>query len=252
MKIAAFIIFSILLSGCSHDHGDHDGHNHSGKDAAVTQHHNEHREEAEDVHFSKEKQDVVKVEMTNSKTSEMLEKISVPGIVKADPRYSFTVSSTSRGIFSYSTASELIYEGKFVKKEEILAVIYPVAQQEHWTQIEQAHNLAIVEKEFAQKEYERVKDLSEKGVVSEKELLIVKNNAETASQNLKSAKERIFLLHGGKGKSIQIKTPVSGILRKIFVKSGTLAEPGESLFEVVAPEKLVIYGEILKGDIPSG
>jgi multidrug efflux pump subunit AcrA (membrane-fusion protein) len=159
--------------------------------------------------------------------SEVMERVSVPGIIKADPRYSFTISSTSRGIFSYSASGDLLHEGKLVKKGEILAVIYPVAQQEHWTQIEQAHNLAVVEKEFAQNEYERINDLAQKGVVPEKELLIAKNNLEASAQNLKFAEKR-------------------------FIKSGMLVESGETLFEIVVPDKLMINGEILKGDIPSG
>jgi biotin carboxyl carrier protein len=253
MKTSAFILFiNILFAGCTHDHEDHSGHDRSRKEEPSSQHHGNHDEEIKSIHFNKEKQVLAGVETVMPEMSEVMERVSVPGIIKADPRYSFTISSTSRGIFSYSASGDLLHEGKLVKKGEILAVIYPVAQQEHWTQIEQAHNLAVVEKEFAQNEYERINDLAQKGVVPEKELLIAKNNLEASAQNLKFAEKRASQLQGGREKSIQIKASVSGVLRKIFIKSGMLVESGETLFEIVVPDKLMINGEILKGDIPSG
>ena len=245
MKIIILGIVALLASSCGHKLEEHGHEEHEGHEE-----HKEHKEVVDiTVHFEKHKQAAVEIKMSNPEMRKVFSKISIPAIVKADPRYSYTVSSSSRGIFSFVSKNQFIYEGKIVKKGETLARIYPAADQEHWTTIEQSYNSAKTDSSFLQKELQRIKELSQKGVIPEKELLSAQNKAKIADNALKTAEKRLMQLQGIKGKSISVKSPVNGVIRKIFRVKGSLVDSGSSLFDVIIPDKLIVEGELLKGDI---
>lgn len=271
MKIMILVISVLFFSSCTHKHENHEHESHGEKEQKHKEHrHEEHEhkncsghkheklenkvpEKAEKkiVHFEREKQLKAEVAISKPQKKAIIKKVNIPGMIKAAPGYTFSVSSTSRGVVSYASG-KLIFEGREVKKGEILAKVFPSANQAHWTEVEQAYNLAKVENEYAQKDLQRIDELADKGVVPEKELLAAVNKAEAASANLKYSEKRFSQMQGGKGGSIKVKAPVNGMLRKRFANNGDLVDAGSNLFEIVVPGKLIVRGNLLRGDLPKG
>ncbi len=87
-------------------------------------------------------------------------------------------------------------------------------------------------------DYERLKELAENKIVSEKELLHAKNEFDNAGAVYDNLKNNFTL--GG----LAVKSPSEGFIRQILVKNGQFVETGQPLFIVSQNRKLLIHADV--------
>lgn len=98
--------------------------------------------------------------------------------------------------------------------------------------------------EKAKSDYERLKELAKDKIVSERELLIAKNefdNTKIVYTNLKQN----FNASGQ-----NIKSPINGFIKQVFIKNGQSVEAGDALLLVSNNKQFVLHSEIQQKYMP--
>lgn len=159
--------------------------------------------------------------------------ITCNGTLELPPQNKAAISSFTGGMVSRI----YVIQGTEVKKYETLALIENpeiIKMQENYLQ-------AWGKLQYAQKEYERQKILSEEKVVAIKKFQM----AETEYMNQKavtnSLEGQLRLLHinpanvrkGNFSSSVPLKSPIGGFINKINISTGAYVEPATELFSVV-------------------
>lgn len=92
--------------------------------------------------------------------------------------------------------------------------------------------------EKSKADYERVKELSENKIVSEKELLIAKNQFD----NYKAIFDNLNKNFNSSGQSVT--SPMIGFIKQIFVQNGTYVESGQAIAIVSQNKTLLLNAEV--------
>lgn len=134
-----------------------------------------------------------------------------------------------------------VTEGQFVGKGQVLATLDQEVMQKNISELETALDLA-------NQVYDRQARLWEQKIGSEIQYLQAKNNKESLEKKLETLKSQ--------SSKMVVRAPFSGIVDKVFAKSGELAGPGSAIARVVnlstvqveaeVPENYI--GKIKKGD----
>jgi HlyD family secretion protein len=131
---------------------------------------------------------------------------------------------------------------------------------------EERERAATADKEYAEKNFERVKKLHEGGYVAKDALEQAEAGAKRMEANLLSAKAAVkvarFELDRAltalrysaaednriQGKIVRVQSPVSGSVLKIYRESEGVVQSGEPLIDIGDPEKLEVKVEVLSAD----
>jgi len=122
-----------------------------------------------------------------------------------------------------------VNEGDYVEKGRLLAKLNTEVTESSIADMKTSLDLATVV-------YEKQKRLWEKGIGSEIQYLNAKNNKESLEQKLVTLNAQLDMA--------MIKSPVSGIVDKIYHKRGELAMPGAQLMQIVNLEELYINADV--------
>ena len=141
--------------------------------------------------------------------------------------------------------------GRRVKKGDVLGRIIPSADQQHWTSLMLDYEKADSDRELAEKELDRIRNLVEKGLLPDRDLLNAENRFNRFNAELKSAKSRKAQLYGVAKSSIALCASHNGVIKKIGFRHGALVESGDIVFEIFSPQQIVIKGFVFQSDIQS-
>jgi membrane fusion protein, multidrug efflux system len=122
-----------------------------------------------------------------------------------------------------------VREGDYVQKGKVLAKLNTEITESSILDLQSSLDLATVV-------YEKQKRLWDQGIGSEIQYLNTKNNKESLEQKL-------ITLKAQQDMSI-LKSPVNGVVDKIFRKTGELALPGQQLMQIVNLEELYINADV--------
>ncbi len=156
--------------------------------------------------------------------------IKTTALIQASPAGEAIITAKASGFVSLSGNNLL--EGREVSAGQVLFTIAGGAMAENNFSVKYSEAKNNYEK--AKADYERAKDLSADKIVSEKELLEIKNrydNARALFENLNAN----FDASGQK-----VTSPVNGYIKQVFVSNGTYTEAGKPLISVSQNKTLII------------
>lgn len=251
LSILLVVLFTTLSFAKSeeHKHEEHEEHN-----PKEDEHEDEKHEDENDgsgIAFHLEQQKDINLQIEKPRFQKIAQTISIPAVVQSDPRFTSVVSSSSRGVLMLTDGKTISSVGRRVKKGDILGRIIPSADQQHWTSLMLDYEKADSDKELAEKELYRIKNLVEKGLLPDKNLLNAENRFNRFNAELKSAKSRKSQLYGAQKSSIALRASHNGVIKKISFRHGALVESGDIVFEIFSPQQIVIKGFVFQSDIRS-
>lgn len=215
-----------LLGSCgSHNHKA-EAHAHEGCD-----HDHEHSEEIGDVIvFPAGKAKAAGVRSAIIEPGKFHQVIKTSGQVLAAQGNESTVVATVAGVVSFGNK---LLEGMDVSRGATLVTVSA------GTMIDgDPVQKARVAYEAAKAEYERMKPLAEKQIVSQKEFIQAQQNYE----NARISYETIGRNHSPRGQAIT--SPIAGFVKSIFVKEGEYVEVGRPLVSITQNRRLFLRAEV--------
>lgn len=152
----------------------------------------------------------------------------------------------------FITQSKVI-PGQFVSKGDILLE----AQNELFIQLQQEYLVLKNEVLFAEKENERQSTLNEASAVSAKNADIAKQNFVSKKIQLKSLSEKLQFIginptslnEGNISRTVEIKSPISGVISQVNISTGKLVKPEDVVVEIQNHENLLAKLQVFSNDI---
>ena len=156
------------------------------------------------------------------------EKLSLPGIAK--PWISLNVVAEVRG----KIVSKKAWEGRYVKKGDILAVIDK-------SDYKNTYHSAMASHETAVANAKRIKALVKKNFVTQSQLDDAVAMVKTSKASFEHAKLNL--------KRCTILSPMSGIIDRVHIENGTYLSSGDPVVQVLQMDKLKITVGIPESDV---
>jgi RND family efflux transporter MFP subunit len=128
-----------------------------------------------------------------------------------------------------------VLEGKEVSKGQLLLSISGREMADNNISVRYAEAKNNLEK--AKADYERAKELASDQIVSQKDLLLAKNQFDNATAHFDNLSN-----FNGSGQSV--KSPMSGFIKQVFVKNGTYVESGQPLITISQNKTLTLSAEV--------
>ncbi len=152
----------------------------------------------------------------------------------------------------FITQSKVI-PGQYVAKGDVLLE----AQNELFIQIQKDYLVIKNEVLYAEKENERQATLNEAAAVSSKNADIAKQNFISKKIELKSLSEKLQFIginpatlnEGNISRTIEIKSPISGVISQVNISTGKLVKPEDVVIEILNHENLLAKLQIFSNDI---
>jgi membrane fusion protein, multidrug efflux system len=129
-----------------------------------------------------------------------------------------------------------VVEGENVKKGQLLAKLNTNIIENSIREVETQLELAVIL-------YEKQKQLWEKNIGSEVQYLQAKNNKEALESKLQTLRSQLEMAF--------IRSPINGIVDKIFQKKGELAGPGMQMMQVVNLDELFVVSDVSEKYLPA-
>jgi len=172
---------------------------------------------------SNEKTEEVKVMVTELKNEVFEHFIEVTGKVEAEQ--DVNVNSEIAGVIM----EVFVTEGQPVSKGQVLAKLSSEI-------LERTVDELNVQKELADINYERQKNLWDQNIGSEMQYLQVKNSKESLEKRIASMNSQIEMAN--------IKSPVSGVVEVVYQKKGDIGSPQVPFAKVINISKIKIYADV--------
>ena len=128
-----------------------------------------------------------------------------------------------------------VVEGEDVKKGQLLAKLNTSIIENSIREVETQLELAITL-------YEKQKQLWEKNIGSEVQYLQTKHNREALESKLQTLRSQLDVAI--------IRSPINGIVDRIFQKKGELAVPGMQMMQVVNLDELFVISDVSEKYLP--
>jgi len=177
--------------------------------------------------------------------------LKVNGKIDVPPQNLVSISMQMGG---YLKNTELL-PGMFVKKNTVIATM----EDQQYIELQQEYLMTLAKLNYAEKEYQRQKDLNQSQASSDK----VFQQAEADFKNLKITKnalaEKLKLIYinpntlseNNISKSIKIYSPINGFVSKVNVNIGKYVGPTDVLFELINPDDIHLNLKVFEKDINS-
>lgn len=203
------------------------------------------------VTLSNEQLKNVALEVAQPESRTLSATLKVNGKIDVPPQNLVSISMQMGG---YLKSTSLL-PGMFVKKNSVIATM----EDQQYIQLQQEYLSTLAKLNYAQKEYQRQKDLNESQASSDK----VFQQAEAEYKNLKINKnalsERLRLINvnpnslseNNISKSINIYAPIDGYVSKVNVNIGKYVSPTDVLFELINPTDIHLNLKVFEKDINS-
>ena len=175
--------------------------------------------------------------------------LKVNGKIDVPPQNLVSISMQMGG---YLKNTELL-PGMFVKKNSVIATM----EDQQYIQLQQEYLTTLAKLNYAEKEYQRQKDLNQSQASSDK----VFQQAEAEFKNLKITKnalaEKLRLIHinpnalteNNISKSVTIVSPIDGYVSRVNVNIGKYVSPTDVLFELINPDDIYLNVKVFEKDI---
>lgn len=252
MKKAIFIgIWGLFILGSCHNHSekehDHSTHNHQAEADAhkdCDHDHDHATEESHDGHdhgsveeggsdeivFPKAKAEAAGVKSAVIQPGTFHQVIKTGGQVLAAQGNESTIVATMAGVVSFKNK---MLEGMDINRGSTLVTI----SAKHIGEGDPVQK-ARVTYQAAKKEYDRVKPLVDKQIVSQKDF----NQIEQNYENARISYEALAKNHSSGGQAIT--SPMSGFVKSILVKEGDYVEIGQPLISITQSRRLFLRAEV--------
>ena len=187
------------------------------------------------------------IKLDTTRVSNIHDEISLSGEVSFDADHVIKVFPFSSG----QVLEAKVSLGEKVKKGQVLAIIRSADIAGNYSDIKSAgSDIAI-----AKREWENTKLLYEKGISSEKEVLIAKENYEKALNSQNKLNDQIRINGGGHTKSngiYEVIAPTSGfIVEKNITAGGFIRSDNTNSFYTISDLSDVwIWANVFEADIP--
>jgi cobalt-zinc-cadmium efflux system membrane fusion protein len=175
--------------------------------------------------------------------------INVNGVIDVPPQNLVSISMPLGG---YLKNTKLL-PGMFVKKNEVIAVM----EDQQYIQLQQEYLTAKSKLFFAEKEYERQRDLNEEKASSDKVYQMADAEYKSLKITVNALGEKLKLIHINPAtlseknisKSVNIYSPIDGFVSKVNVNIGKYVNPADILFELINPDDIHLNLKVFEKDI---
>ncbi len=180
------------------------------------------------------------------------ESIAAIGVVRARSDGEAQIHAPTAGhLLTSSTAFP--HTGMSVKQGQTLAVIAPhLAGNAGFASLKLAVQKARLQYQFTVHERKRLEDLFTQNAAPEHHVVEARKEEAIAKAELEAAQRRLAqyqILSSDKSAGVPVRTPIDGIVAQVHVVPGSYLEVGESLFQVVQPDRLWLEAQIAEADL---
>lgn len=226
MTTADYLRMFLVALLCSACHGMTDGHHHEeGQEEDGG-----HRHPADAIIMDPDKAEAAGVEVEVVRPGVFHDVIQTSGRVVAASCDENTVASTVTGLVTHVRD---MGEGMPVAGGSTLFYVSSAKLQDG-----DATSRAYLELQTAQKEYERMKPLVEKGIVTERDFSTVRADYEKAKIAYKAVADAVT------DRGVAVKSPVTGYIKECLVRDGDYVEVGTPLMVITKNHHLYLRAEV--------
>lgn len=191
----------------------------------------------------------VDLETTKPEYRTLSATLKVNGKIDVPPQNLVSISMQMGGYLKNTS----LLPGMFVKKNTVIATM----EDQQYIQLQQEYLSTVAKLNYAEKEYQRQKDLNKSQASSDK----VFQQAEAEFKNLKITKnalgEKLKLItinpntlsENTISKSVQIYAPINGYVSKVNFNIGKYVSPTDVLFELINPDDIHLNVKVFEKDI---
>lgn len=175
--------------------------------------------------------------------------LKVNGKIDVPPQNLVSVSIPLGG---YLKSTKLL-PGMPIKKGEIIAIL----EDQQYIQLQQDYLLTKSRLTFAEKEYERQKELNQTKASSDKVYQSAESEYRILQINLNALTEKLKLINinpatislSGISRSVPIYSPINGFVSKVNVNIGKYVNPSDVLFELINTSDIHLNLKIFEKDV---
>ena len=175
--------------------------------------------------------------------------IRLNGKIDVPPQNMISVSMPLGG---YLKSTKLL-PGMFIRKGEIIATM----EDQQYIQLQQDYLINQSKLIFAEKEYQRQKELNQSLASSDKVFQQAESEYRTLKINLSALSEKLklininpkFLTESSLSKSVHIYSAINGFVSKVNVNIGKYVNPSDILFELVNPTDIHLNLKVFEKDL---
>lgn len=162
----------------------------------------------------------------------LAKEIELPGTVEPAGADQLVVGAPTGGRFFHNPKVALA-EGSRIKKGDVIGSIAPNVAGEDFSRLQLAVEEARLSKEQVEREIARVEPLVKQDLLPERRLIELRNERDTLSARLSSARGRVgrVLAPGGAG-GLPIKSTLEGVVSELLVPNGEPVEAGAPLVRI--------------------
>ncbi|MDF3070358.1 MAG: secretion protein HlyD [Polyangiaceae bacterium] len=184
------------------------------------------------ITFLKEVQWRVPFGTARAETRLMARELELPGVVEPAAGDQLTVGAPTGGRFFHSSKLALV-EGTRIAKGDVLGAIAPNVAGDDFTRLQLAVEEGTLGVSQTERELARVEPLVGQGLLPEKRVIQLRNELETRSAQLRSARSRLARVSapGGAG-GLPIKSTQDGVIAEVVAANGEPVEPGAPLVRI--------------------
>lgn len=190
--------------------------------------------------------DIVMAKMEKRNISSI---IKVNGKIDVPPQNMISVSMPLGG---YLKSTKLL-PGMFIRKGEVIATM----EDQQYIQLQQDYLINQSKSVFAEKEYQRQKELNQSQASSDKVFQQAESDFRTLKINMSALAEKLKLINinpktlteSNLSKSVHIYSAINGYVSKVNVNIGKYVNPSDILFELVNPTDIHLNLKVFEKDL---
>ncbi len=188
-------------------------------------------------------------------STQTLEKKSISSILKVNGQIDVppqNMVSISMPLGGYLKSTKLL-PGMHIAKGEVIATM----EDQQYVQLQQEYLTTKSRLYFAEKEYDRQKELNQSQASSDKVFQLADADFKTLRITLSALGEKLKLINLNPNtlseknisKSVNIYAPITGFVSKVNVNIGKYVNPADVLFELINPTDIHLNLKIFEKDI---
>lgn len=194
-------------------------------------------EEAEtSITFLKESQWKIAFRTAWSEERPIRRQLEMTGVVEPAGSDQLTIGAPTGGRFLHDEKRALAV-GTKVQKGDLLGTVVPSVADEDYSRLTFAVEEAAIAKKQNQTELARIGPLVEKGLLPDKRLTDLKNEAELLGSRLTLAQQRLGTLAGNGKRGLAVKADRDATIGEVLVKNGDTVETGTALIRLGGSKK---------------
>lgn len=181
--------------------------------------------------------------------------LRIGGEIVSPPGHEARITAPMAGTVFGINSDELLQAGTQVKRGQAILSLLLLTPEKDLAGAREAVEVKQVQLEVAQAQADRSKQLLQDKATSEKLYLQAQAGLAAASASLKAAEARLHLLNGTGVESTEglsafvLKSPVDGVIQRIYVAPGQAVSASTLLFEVASQDPVWVRVPVYVGDL---